>query len=212
MPAVHRVTVRPGAPLTLRLHDAPLDEGPIIEAARLGDPEARAWLASHYTPPVYRFALRMLADPQDARDAAQDTMVKVLRNLDRYDERWRFTTWVFGIARNTCIDEHRRRRRQPEALPEQVMDRQAGPHELTSRAERARLIHLALAQLPPLYREVIVLYHFEHLKYEEIAATLDLPMGTVMNRIFRARRKLRDAYLELGGGADGPGLEAGGEP
>ena len=154
----------------------------------------------------------MLGDPQDARDAAQDTMVKVLRNLERYDDRWRFTTWVFGIARNTCIDEHRRRRHQPDALPEQLLDGAAGPHELTSRAERARLLHRALAQLPPLYREVIVLYHFEHLKYEEIAAALDLPMGTVMNRIFRARRKLRDAYVELGGGADEPGLEAGGEP
>lgn len=200
------------APLTLRLHEAPLDEGPLIAAAAAGDGEARAWLASQYTPAVYRFALRMLGDAQDARDAAQETMVKVLRSLDRYDARWRFSTWVFGIARNTCIDEHRRRRKGPDALDGEVVDRRAGPHELSSRAERARLLHRALAELPPLYREVIVLYHFEHLKYEEIASTLDLPLGTVMNRIFRARKKLREAWLGLGGDDLGLGEGLGGEP
>ncbi len=164
---------------------------------------------SNYTPPVYRFALRLLGDAQDARDATQETMVKVLRNLERYDSRWRFSTWVFGIARNTCIDEHRRRRKSPQELSVEVVDSQAGPHELTTRAERARLLHLALAELPPLYREVIVLYHFEHQKYEEIAAALDLPLGTVMNRIFRARKKLRDAYVNMGG--DDAGV-LGGEP
>ncbi len=137
--------------------------------------------------------------------------MKVLRNLDRYDPKWRFSTWVFGIARNTCIDEHRRRARGPQELGAEPQDHRAGPHELSSRAERARLIHQALAGLPPLYREVIVLYHFEHLKYEEIAATLDLPMGTVMNRIFRARKKLREAYVELGGDQDGAAA-LGGEP
>lgn len=162
---------------------------------------------------MYRFALRLLGDPEDARDAAQETMVKVLRNLERYDDRWRFSTWVFGIARNTCIDEHRRRRRPVEGLPDEVPDVRAGPHELTSRAERARMLHSALAEIPPLYREVLVLYHFENLKYEEIASVLDLPLGTVMNRIFRARKKLRDAYEGMGGERDGEASRsAGGEP
>lgn len=172
----------------------------------MGDAEARAWLVQRFTPPVYRFALRMLGDEQDARDAAQDTMIKVLRSLDRYDDNWRFTTWIFGIARNTCIDEHRRRRRRGDPVDDEVADGQPGPHELSSRAERARLLHAALDDVPPLYRDVLILYHFEHLKYEEIAEALDVPMGTVMNRIFRARKKLREA-LAARGGAEPAALE-----
>ena len=76
-----------------------------------GDEASRAWLVRQYTPAVFRFGLRMLGNEQDARDAAQDTLVKVLRNLHRYDSRWKFSTWVFTIARNTCIDEHRRRKK-----------------------------------------------------------------------------------------------------
>lgn len=183
-----------------------MDEQPILAAARAGDASAVSWIVTRYTPMVYRFAWRMLGNEQDARDATQDTFVKVLRNLDRYDARWRFHTWVFGIARNTCIDEHRRRRHTSDEEVSDVMDHREGPLELTTRAERARLLQAALAEVPPLYREVLVLYHFEHLKYEEIAETLDLPMGTVMNRIFRARKKLRESYEALGGAPEGGSL------
>lgn len=190
----------------LRLHDRDIDETPWIEAARDGDAEACGWLVERYTPMVYRFALRMLRDEQDARDAAQDTMVKVLRNLHRYDDRWKFSTWTLGIARNTCIDEFRRRKRKSFEEAPDVADTRPGPDELTSRQQRSEILHTALGRVPPLYREVLVLYHFEHLKYREIADLLDIPIGTVMNRIFRARRKLRDAYeAELAPSPGAPG-------
>lgn len=142
----------------------------------------------------------MLANEQDARDATQDCLVKVLRNLHRYDPNRRFSTWVFGIARNTCIDEHRRRRRRAWDEPGEVPSDEPSPVQEISRAQRADRLRRALAELPPLYREVLVLYHFEHLKYQEIADMLEIPIGTVMNRIFRARKKLRGIYdAELGG-------------
>lgn len=189
----------------LRLHDREIDETPWIEAAREGDAEACAWLVERYTPQVHRFAIRMLRNDQDARDATQDTLVKVLRNLDRYDNRWRFSTWVLGIARNTCIDEFRRRKRKSFEEAPDVADQAPGPQELTSRYERARTLHEALGDIPPMYREVLVLYHFEHLKYREIADLLDIPIGTVMNRIFRARQKLREAYEAVEAGEPRPG-------
>lgn len=190
----------------LRLHDRELDETPYIEAAREGDPEASAWLVERYTPMVFRFSLRMLRDEQDARDAAQDTLVKVLRNLDRYDAQWRFSTWVLGIARNTCIDEFRRRKRRSYDEAPDVADPAPGPLELTSRQQRAGTLHHALGRIPPMYREVLVLYHFEHLKYREIADLLEIPIGTVMNRIFRARNKLREAFEAVeAAGPDGGG-------
>lgn len=171
-----------------------MDEKARIHLAAQGDPEAREWVVRHYTPMVFRFCMRMLRNEQDASDAAQDTMVKVLRALDRYDSRWKFSTWALGIARNTCIDEFRKRKRRSDREAPEVADHGPGPLELTARQLRAERLHAALQQVPPLYREVLVLYHFEHLKYQEIADLLEIPIGTVMNRIFRARRKLRDAY------------------
>ncbi len=137
----------------------------------------------------------MLRNDQDARDATQDTLMKVMRHLDRFKTELRFSTWVFSIARNTCIDEYRRRRRLVDLHPDrEVRDTGPSPAEETSRAMRAERLHEALAQLPDMYREILVLYHFEHLKYSEISEALGIPMGTVMNRIFRARRRLRKLY------------------
>ncbi len=187
--------------MALRLEPAPLEEQRFIAAACAGDEVARNWLLQRYSNPVFRFSLRMLANEEDARDAAQETLVKVLRNLHRYDPNRRFSTWVFGIARNTCIDEHRRRKRRRTTSEVEVTDKGASPLDMTEREQEAQRLHRALAKLSPMYREVILLYHFEHLKYREIADVLDLPLGTVMNRIFRARRKLRDLYgcMEQGG-------------
>lgn len=178
-------------------------------AAAQGDPASRAWLVQHFTPVVFRYAMRTLGNEEDARDAAQDTMVKVLRNLERYEDRWRFITWVLSIARNTCIDEFRRRKRLVDIDAPDIPDTAAGPQELSSRKERAERLHEALQTLPPLYRDVLVLYHFEHLKYKEIADMLGIPIGTVMNRIFRARRKLREAYDQAS--AIDPAIAPGGQ-
>jgi RNA polymerase sigma-70 factor, ECF subfamily len=185
--------------LALRLHDGHEDEPAQILAARDGDPAARAWIVHKWTPPLYRFALRMLGNAEDASDAAQETLVKVLRSLDSYDPQRSFTTWVFGIARNTCIDEQRRRKRRSfDPIGEVVDTAPSALHEV-GRAERAEKVLGALSSLSEPYREVLILYHFEHLKYTEIAEALELPLGTVMNRIFRARQKLRELYLETGG-------------
>lgn len=178
----------------LRRLDRTVDEDARLAAALDGDADAREWLARRWAPPLYRFTYRMTGNEQDARDAAQDTLVKALRHLDAYDSRRRFSTWLFSIARNTCIDQHRKRKRRSYEPPGDVADPTPGPLHLLDRKERAEQLHEALAKLPPMYREILVLYHFEHLKYAEIAETLDLPMGTVMNRIFRARKKLRAIY------------------
>jgi RNA polymerase sigma-70 factor (ECF subfamily) len=202
----------PGGPneedtlLALRLHDGREDDPALIQSARSGDVAAREWLVRRWTEPVYRFAARMLANDEDARDVAQETLVKVIRNLDSYDPARPFATWVFGIARNTCIDEHRRRKRRAWDEPGEVADTRPTALQEVTQAERADHVLAALEDLPPLYREVIVLYHFEHLKYVEIAQVLEIPLGTVMNRIFRARQKLRALYEQVSG------EQHGGEP
>ncbi len=170
----------------------------MIDAAKDGEVAAREWLVCEYTPVAFRFAYRLLGNEQDARDAAHDTMIKVLKNLHRYDDNYKFSTWLLGITRNTCIDEFRRRKRRPIGAEIDAVDARPRPDELTARQRRAARLHEALGEVPEMYREMLILYHFEHLKYQEIADLLDLPLGTVMNRIFRARRKLRAAYGEDG--------------
>lgn len=171
----------------------------MILAARDGDTTAQAWLVDKWTGPVFRFSRRMLGNDEDARDAAQDTLVKVLRHLGKFDTTRRFSTWVFQIARNTCIDEHRRRKRRAWDEPPEVVDPGPGPLHEVSGNQRAELVTAAMDKLPPMYREVLVMYHFEHLKYVEIAEVLAVPLGTVMNRIFRARKRLRALFEEMGG-------------
>ena len=178
-------------PLTLRLQNVSFNSTKQIAAAQAGNEKARAWIVSTYTPIAYRYAMRMLRNEQDAHDAAHDSMVKVLRSLDRYSDEWKFSTWVISITRNTCIDEIRKRKKRTFAEAPDTADTAPGPFEITSRRQRSDLVQDALSRLSPLYRDVLVLYHFEHLKYQEIADVLDLPIGTVMNRIFRARQKLR---------------------
>ncbi|MCB9665521.1 MAG: RNA polymerase sigma factor [Alphaproteobacteria bacterium] len=183
----------------MRLHDAPHDESAHIALAADGDPTARSWVASRWAAPLHRFCLRMLRDEQDAQEVSQEVLVKLLRALDRYDPQRSFSTWAYGIARNACIDHLRRRRLRTHEPSREVADTSPTPLQEASRAERAERLHEALAEIPPMYREILVLYHFEHLKYTEIAEVLDLPLGTVMNRIFRARGKLRTAYEGRGG-------------
>lgn len=172
-----------------------------IVAAQSGDEEARAWIAREWSGTIYGFCLRMMGNEQDALDATQDSLVKLLRTLDRYDPERRFSTWVFEISRNTCIDLLRRRNRRATSPEKDVSDPSPSPLDLTERELRARRLEKALAAIPPRYREVLLLYHFQHLKYREIATLLKEPIGTIMNRIFRAREKLRAEYdaLDEGG-------------
>src|SRR6186713_2788048 len=94
--------------LALRLRDETEDEPARIAAARSGDPGAKAWLVRRWQGPVYRYVRRMTGSDEDARDIAQDALVRMLQKIDQYDPRYAFSTWMFGIARNATIDEFRR--------------------------------------------------------------------------------------------------------
>ncbi len=149
---------------------------------------ARAWAS-----PVHRYCRRMMPSEAEADDAAQEALIKVVRHLDRYDRTRPLAPWVYGIARNTCLDALRRRTHKREDDAVEVIDPAPGALVLVDEAQTAARVRRALVTLPDLYRDVLVLYHYENLKYVEIAESLDVPLGTVMNRIFRARQKMREA-------------------
>ncbi len=177
----------------------------VVERAIRGDQAALAELVREATPGLYRYALRMTQSEEEAMDTVQETFLRALKNLHRFDPAFSFNTWIYRIARNLCIDRARHRSRWAsraamaddegtgvDILPDATQDPLA---DLVSKERRAD-IERAIARLPPIYREVIIMYHFEEMSYQQIADILNVPMGTVMNRIFRARKKLKGALGE----------------
>jgi len=122
-------------------------------------------------------------------------MLKVLSKLSSYRPQWRFKVWVARIARNTALDLIRKRRRLSWAEVPDTPDVKPLQDDVLSKRQEAALVHSALGELPPMYREVIQLHHFQEMKYREIAEELDVPIGTVMNRLFRARQKMKKSFL-----------------
>ena len=133
----------------------------------------------------------MTRNSEDASELTQEILLRALKALRRYDPQRSFKTWIFSIARNACIDTHRRKRPSISTDTIALAATTESAEEATQRNIRAEKVHAALSDLPDIYREILILYHFEHFKYQEIAEALDVPLGTVMNRIFRARKKLR---------------------
>jgi RNA polymerase sigma-70 factor (ECF subfamily) len=178
-------------------------EAALARAAARGDRSAFARLVEMHKRVVYGLSLRLLQDAEEARDAAQETFVRAWSAIGSYDAAQPFTPWLLRIARNHCIDLVRRRlpaarRLELDAEPSDDLDRPeladpAAPRadEELERAEAASTLGVAVAALPAKYREVIHLFHVEHMSYKEIAATLEVPIGTVMTWLHRARARLR---------------------
>lgn len=171
----------------------------------LGGDEARfEELVRRHQKPIVNFIYRMVGDFDLALDMSQEVFIRVHQALDRFDPKFKFTTWIYRIASNCTID--RLRRRQPQTISldapvpasDKVLKMQiASPNQnpaesLESREEMQRL-EAAIRALPPGYRRLIVLRHVNSLRYEQIASVTGLPLGTVKNRIFRARAILRRA-------------------
>jgi RNA polymerase sigma-70 factor (ECF subfamily) len=173
----------------------PLDEPSLIAAAQAGDRRALDQLLREHQARIYAVCRRITGNDADALDATQDALLAVVRGLSRFDGRARFSTWVYRIATNSCLDELRRRRRRPVVgLPERDGVALDVPSEEGSAvAERVadRLaVDEALAALPDDFRAAVVLRDICQLDYAEIAEVLEIPAGTVRSRIARGRGQL----------------------
>lgn len=189
------------------------DEKSLVKRARGGDEEAFRLLLRAYQTPVYSLALRILRAKEDAEDATQEVFVKVYNALHQYDPHYAFRSWIFRITHNLCIDFIRRRKQNTLSLDAPIAGHEGemdwdlpdpdavDPLEATSAGEEKKLIEEAIERLNPTLRSAITLRHVEGLRYDEIAEILDIPLGTVKVRIFRAREtlaKLLSQKLERG--------------
>lgn len=148
-------------------------------------------LASHYTR-VHRAALAMMGDEQEAREAAQDALVKAFRARARYDRARPFYPWLYRIVKNTCLDAlaRRRHRARPGLQTERVASRGRSPADQVAAAQDVARLRAAMERLSDEHREVIALRHFQDLSYAEIGQILGIKQGTVMSRLYRARQAL----------------------
>lgn len=168
------------------------DESSLIQAAQAGDREALDELLRSQLDRVYAVCRRMSSSEADAMDAAQEALITIARRIDRFDGRSKFSTWVYRVTTNACLDEIRRRKRRPDPnLPEHHDEPDPEPAFSERLADRDRLAE-ALADLPDTFKAPLVLRDVEGLDYAEIAEVLDLAPGTVRSRIARGRKRLAE--------------------
>jgi RNA polymerase sigma-70 factor, ECF subfamily len=193
-----------------RLAPPPSPDAAFARAAARGDRLAFGRLVDLHKRAVFGLCVRLLRDPEESRDAAQETFVRAYAAVTTYDAAQPFAPWLLRIARNHCLDLLRRRvpvsaQVRLDAEPEdgaparELADTETPTADaLLERAQTRTALEAAVAQLPPNYREVVHLFHVEHLSYKEIATTLDVPIGTVMTWLHRARGRLRETLSEQG--------------
>lgn len=184
------------------------DDRAIVEAVLQGQQYRFAELVERYQAQIVNYVCRILGRYEDAVDLSQDIFLKAYTGLASYQPRYPFAAWLFRVARNAAIDELRRRRVGMVSLdaPLEFEDGTAareiaadgpGPEALLLDSEFQGRVFAAVQSLPEKYREPIMLRHAGELSYEEIAEALELPIGTVKTRIFRAREALRKELVDL---------------
>ena len=186
-----------------------LKERDLIRRAKQGDMLAFEELILKHEKIVYNLALRMMNHSEDAKDISQEVFLKAYRNLSNFDERSAFSTWLYRITHNTCIDEMRKRKgKQSFSLEEeleheegsvqrQIADEGDTPEESILRAEQKNEILQALDNLSEEHKAAIVLRDVKGLSYEEIAEILEVTLGTVKSRISRGRNQLKNEILKI---------------
>ena len=169
----------------------------VIDRALNGDSRAYAELLNRYRDSVYYVMLRLISNPSDAEDLTIEAFGKAFHNLAKYVPSHAFSTWLFRIATNNCIDFMRRKSQSPRPFDQDegeedeveatVASDMIAPDELMINRETAASLNRIVKTLKPRYRRLIELRYFEDYSYEEIASELSLPIGTVKARLFRAK-------------------------
>lgn len=174
----------------------------LVELAKKGDQSAFEKLMSRYRDSIFFMVLKMVHNRDDADDLTIEAFGKAFNNISNYSADFAFSTWLFKIATNNCIDFIRKKRLQTSSLDQggtneegeqihiTVKDHNPDPEQSLVKEQRAAKIRSAIEQLSPKYRSLIELRYLDELAYEEIAVKLDLPLGTVKAQLFRAKDML----------------------
>ena len=164
-------------------------------------------LVRRYQRPISAYVYRMVGNYESALDLTQEIFIKVYNSLDRYRAEFKFSTWIYKIAHNAAVDHLRRTATREQSLVVghegdqfdlPIESSRLSPEQESEQRERRGEIETVVRALPANYRELIVLRHSQDLSYEEIVEVTGLPLGTVKNRLFRAREMMRQQFVEKG--------------
>lgn len=164
-------------------------------------------LVRRYQRPISAYVYRMVGDYEAALDLTQEIFIKVYGSLARYRSEFKFSTWIYKIAHNSAVDHLRRNAGRERSLVNGIEGDQydlpiesgsLSPEQESERKERRLEIESVVRSLPTTYRELILLRHSQDLTYEEIVEVTGLPLGTVKNRLFRAREMMRSQFVSRG--------------
>ncbi|MCW5961683.1 MAG: sigma-70 family RNA polymerase sigma factor [Pyrinomonadaceae bacterium] len=179
----------------------------LIEKAISGREAGFEELVNRYQRQITSYVYRMLNNYDASLDVTQEVFIKVYNSLEKYSSDYKFSTWLYRIAHNAAIDHMRRNSVSQQSLDVETKDgtfqiqiesQQPNPEQLRERSEWRTEIESVVRCLPSVYRELIVLRHGQDLSYDEIAEVTGLPLGTVKNRLFRAREMMREIFVERG--------------
>lgn len=185
-----------------------LSDAEVVAAVLKGDQELYGELVQRYQGRLVNYLYRLLRSVQEAEDLAQEVFFKLYQALDRYDPKYKFSTWLFRVAQNAAIDRIRKRRLQLVSMDRtgdshsdmgtwEFASSDPDPYADLRNLERGEAIQTAIDRLPWDYRELIVLRHFGELSYDEIAKLKDMPLGTVKNKLFRGRQMMKEQLRDF---------------
>lgn len=185
-----------------------LDDRSLVGRILGGERDLFTTLVARYEKRIINYVYRITHRYEEAHDLAQEIFVKVYLALDRYDPKYQFSTWLFRIAQNSAIDALRKKSiaevplarpadDEPSPKEREFADDGVSPYRALKNKQLSAAIDDAVGKLPADYRELIQLRHFAELSYEEIASMKKLPLGTVKNKLFRARNLLKEALGEF---------------
>jgi RNA polymerase sigma factor (sigma-70 family) len=169
----------------------------LVLKAKEGSQKAFADLMQRYKDSIYFMSLKMVNNKEDAMDITVETFAKAFEKLDKYQPEYAFSTWLFRVATNNCIDFLRKKKLNTVSIdnmldddddrPMQIKADTLNPEESSIKKQQSEELKLLVESLPPRYRNLLTLRYFDELSYEEIAQQLDLPLGTVKAQLFRAK-------------------------
>ncbi|MCG8476498.1 MAG: sigma-70 family RNA polymerase sigma factor [Cytophagales bacterium] len=176
----------------------------IDRAVKQNDQQAFGDLLTRYKKPVYHMILKMVRNVDDAEDLTIEAFAKAFKNLHKFKKDYTFSTWLFRIATNNCIDFIRKKKLDTMSIDStykddngepvgiDVKDNNLTPQEIAIKNQKIELVQTFVTKLPPKYQRLVRLRYFDELSYDEIAKTLEAPLGTVKAQLHRARELMYD--------------------